>query len=66
MDREESAFELWERFLSAGPASERIWLRRTLGRLLQLANYILIMATTIGALGVGLGGVALVFRFIFR
>ena len=51
VEREKSALEQWEAFLEAGPGEED-WLRRTLGRVLQLANYILIIMATIGALGV--------------
>jgi hypothetical protein len=53
VERAKSALEQWEAFLEAGPGGED-WLRRTLGRVLQLANYILIMMATIGTLGVGL------------
>jgi len=53
IEREKSALELWEAFLNAGPAGEKVWHRRMLGRLLQLANYILIIAAFVAIFTAG-------------
>lgn len=53
VERAKSALEQWEAFLSAGPGEED-WLRRTLGRLLQLANYLLTMVAFAAVFAAGL------------
>jgi hypothetical protein len=66
VEREKSALELWERFLSAGPAGEKDWHRRTLGRLLQLVNYILIAVATSTAITVGMYAIFLMFERLLQ
>lgn len=47
VEREKSALELWEDLLSAGSDQEKHWRRRVGGRVIQLANYLLIIGTAV-------------------
>jgi len=54
IERKKSALELWEEFLSAPVGEEKDWWRRTQGRLLKLANYVLILVAVAAMIEGGL------------